>query len=80
MPVFGDGVMRLDGVAKVKGVLFADIFDTEVVNDEGEHDGSPLVAPKARSAFTLVVAFVGETLSEEGLGEDAVVDQRADVR
>ena len=55
-PVFGDVVVFLDDVAQVMGMLEANVFDTEVVDDESEHDGSPFVAPKARCGIKLVIA------------------------
>jgi hypothetical protein len=49
--VFFDGVMQMDGM------FFTNIFNSEVVYDESEHDGPPFVAPKTGGAFALVVAF-----------------------
>jgi len=77
-PVFSEVIGLLYGVSEVVSVVVADVFDSEVVDYECEHDGLPLVAPEARSAFTLVVAFVGEMLSEEVLGEDAGLGEAVD--
>ena len=41
-------------------MMFADIFDTKVVDDETEEDGTPFVTTYARSGGTLVVAMFGE--------------------
>jgi hypothetical protein len=51
----------LDGVPKVDGMLFANVFNPEVVHYEGEHDGSPFVTPEAGSGIQLVVACCVET-------------------
>ena len=37
----------------------ANIFNTEVINDEDEEDREPFLAPKARSGGALVVAMLG---------------------
>ena len=34
----------------------ADVFDTKVIDDESEHDGSPFVAPEAGCGIKLVIA------------------------
>ena len=44
-PIFRDVVVCLDGVAKMDGMLFTDIFDAKVIDNESKHDGPPLVAP-----------------------------------
>ena len=41
-------------------MLFANVFNSEVVYNEVEHDGAPFVTPKTRGAFALVVAFLCE--------------------
>jgi hypothetical protein len=38
------------------GVWKADVFDTKVVDDESEHDGSPCVTPEAGCDIKLVIA------------------------
>ena len=42
----------------MNGMLFANIFNAEVVYNESENDGAPFVAPETRGAFALVVAFL----------------------
>ena len=44
-PVLGDGVMLLKDVAEVQGLALTNVFDAEIVNDDGEEDGAPLVEP-----------------------------------
>ena len=44
-PVLGDGVMLLKDVAEVQGVALTDVSDSEIVDDESEEDGAPLVEP-----------------------------------
>ena len=49
-------------------MTFADIFDTKVVDDEAEEDGTPFLTQYARGGGTLVVAIFGETFSKEVVG------------
>ena len=52
--------MLEEGVVKVVGVAFVDVFYAEVVNNEAEEDWAPLVAPEAWDGGTLVVACIVE--------------------
>ena len=36
LPVLSDGVVLLEEVAESKGVAFADVFNAEVIDNEGE--------------------------------------------
>ena len=54
--VFGDVVVFLDDVVQVMDVLKANVFNTEVIDNESEHDGSSFVTPKARCGIKLVIA------------------------
>ena len=67
--IFSDGVMLLENVVEVKGVAFTNIFDAKVINDEEKHDGTPLVAPEARSSKILVLTVLVEALGEEVVGK-----------
>ena len=71
IPVFGEIVVLLDGVPKVDGMLFANVFNPEVVHYEGEHDGSPFVTPEAGSGIQLVVACFVETFLEKLVGQNS---------
>ena len=44
---------------KVMGMAFAEIFNTEVVNNEAEEYRAPFVAPKARIGGTFVLSMLG---------------------
>ena len=46
-PVLSDFIVELEIFHDVVGVLIAFVLDTEVVNDEGELDGSCPVDPEA---------------------------------
>ena len=70
-PVLGDGIVFDEGVVQVVGVTVANLFDAEMVNDEGEHDGAPLVSPEARIGGALVAASNIEVFLEELVGEDS---------
>ena len=64
MPVFGEVIVLLY-VAEVVGML---IFHTEVIYDEGEHDGLPFVSPEARDGIKVVVACCVVAFLEEFVG------------
>ena len=36
LPVLSDGVVLIEDVTEVKGVAFADVFNAEVIENEGE--------------------------------------------
>ena len=74
-PVFSDVVMLFDGVDEVGGVFFAYVFHSEIVDNEEERDGSPIVRPQTRCVLALVVSLTVEALFEELLGEDARLGQ-----
>jgi hypothetical protein len=46
-PVGGDGVKMLKGFDEVVGIVFADVLDAKVVNNEAEGDIAALVTPEA---------------------------------
>ena len=74
-PVFSDVVMLFNGVDEMIGVFFADVFHSEIVDNEGERDRSPIVRPQTRCVLALVVSLVVEALLEELLGKDAGLGQ-----
>ena len=45
LPIFGDVVVFLEGIAKVLAMPFNDIFNTKVFNNEAEDDRTPVVTP-----------------------------------
>ena len=44
-PVFDKFIFFADAFNEVVGMLFAHIFDTEIVDDKQESDGTPFVLP-----------------------------------
>ena len=46
------------------GVLLAGVFNSEIVNAQGESDGSPLMGPEARDKGALAIALGVELLLE----------------
>ena len=48
--------MLMDYVAEVMGMLDANVFHTKVIDDEGEHDDTPLVLLEASGGIAMVVA------------------------
>ena len=69
VPVDVQGVMFLESFEQVVGMLFSDIFDTEVIYDEGKTDGTGDVFPQAWGVGYFVVPMLGEALGEELVGE-----------
>jgi len=49
--------------------MFLSIFYPKIINDKGERDGSPFVAPEAGSADALITSVGGEPFPEEFVGE-----------
>ena len=66
--MFSDLVVLFQECSEVDGVTLANIFDAKIVHDKSEDDRAPLVAPKARSGGTLVIAMLLEVLFEEEFG------------
>ena len=52
-PAMRGGVVQGQDTHEVFGMLFADVFDAEIVNAKGERDGTPFVHPKSSSEFGL---------------------------
>ena len=44
-PIFRDFVVFLEDIAKVVGMAFSYIFDSKIINYEGEEDWAPFVEP-----------------------------------
>ena len=68
MPVFSEVVVLLHDVVELVGMMNADIFHTEVIYNEGEHDGLPFVLPEAGGGIKLVVACLVEEFLQEFVG------------
>jgi hypothetical protein len=47
------------------GMLLTDIFDSEIIHDKGECDGSPFVLPNAGSVDALIISVWGKLFPEE---------------
>ncbi len=52
-------------------VGLVDVLHTKIVNNQGEADWVPFVAPVSRGYFALLVACFVESFGEEVLGDDA---------
>jgi len=68
-PVFCDGIVMLENSLEVLGVVFANIFNTKVIDNEEECDGASLVSPQPWGGFGLVVALGVESFSKEVIGK-----------
>ncbi len=60
IPVNGTFVVFLENFCKLVGVLPPDILDAKVVDTEGEQERPPVMFPKARCDFALMVAMLVE--------------------
>ena len=64
LPVLSDGVVLIEDVAEVKCVAFANIFNSEVINNEGGQNRLSLVKPEVRCRGSLIVAGFVEACGE----------------
>ncbi len=55
----------LESLSKVIQVGVADVLDCKVVNNEGKHDGAPLVSLEACGGGCFVVVKLGKAFAEE---------------
>jgi len=63
-----DPVEFLENVQEVIEVFASNVFDTKVIHDEAELDGTPFVAPETRGGFNFIIAFSEKARSEEIVG------------
>ena len=68
-PIFGDGIIILEDITKVMGVVFTNIFNTKAIYNEIESDRAPFVAPEARGGDCLVVTSSIYEIGKEVIGE-----------
>ena len=61
----------VEGSHEMTGVLFANVLDSEVVNYKGELDRTPLVFPRTRDEFALVVTVFDKEFFKLFLGQGA---------
>ena len=52
--------MVAEALDEMVGMFFADVFDTEVINDETKTEGAPCVAPEAWGVAYRCVAIAAE--------------------
>lgn len=70
-PINGDGVKELECVDEVLSMMFADVLDAEVVNDESEGDRAFGVGEETGSVLSGDVAVLGKVGLEASVGEYA---------
>jgi hypothetical protein len=63
-------IVFLDHFQEVLGVLLTNVFDSKVVDDQREHNGTPLVFPQTGSGLALRVAMFLQSFGEELLCDD----------
>ena len=56
LPVLSDGLVLLEDFKEVKGAVFAEVFNAEVIDNEYGQYRSLLVNPDARCGGSLVVS------------------------
>jgi hypothetical protein len=57
----GDFVVFLEDGHEIVGILFAYVFDAEIVHTKGEADGTPFVSPQSASELALFVTVFVES-------------------
>ena len=62
--------MLFDSVDKVVGVFFAYVLYSEIIDNKGEINRSPIVHPHTGWVLALMVSLTVETLLKELLGKD----------
>ena len=67
-PVFGDGVQLLESVQKMKGMLFSNVFNAEVIDHKGEVDRASFVGPQRRCQLLRMIPKFGKVLGESVVG------------
>ena len=72
-------IVFFEGVEKMIGVALAYIFNTEVINYEGNQYMSPFVAPQTRDEGALVVVVVEKARLHEVFVEAAQLRETIDV-
>ena len=65
----GDVVVFFEEGLEVEGVSFANVLNAEVVHEEAEYDGAPVVLPQTWGGGALVVVVLLEALPKECVGE-----------
>ena len=68
-PVFSDFVVLFEDIAKVVGVALAYVFNSKIINYQGEEDRAPFVEPEAGSSDCFILASFVETFLEEFIGK-----------
>ena len=63
----------MEGLDEVVGVLFADVLDSKVINDEGENDGLGGVISERRGSGNRGETKMGEVSFESVVGDAAVL-------
>jgi hypothetical protein len=63
-------IIFLDRLQEVLGVLLTGVFDSKVVDDQRERNGTPLVLPQTGSGLALRIAMFLQSFGEEFLCYD----------
>ena len=69
-PMGCDFVVLLYRCKEMLWVLFAEIYDTKVINHKGELNGSPFVGPQSWDQLALTVPVDVEAVFEEFIGKE----------
>ncbi len=63
-PIYVDFVVALQDADEVVCIFLTHVFNSEVVDDECEADGSPFVFPETRRCLALMVPRLFESLDQ----------------
>ena len=77
-PILGKVVFCFNPCNQMVNILLTLVFNSKVVDNEGEGDGARCVFPEARCTLAFVITVWGETLSKELVGKDTSLKQHPD--
>jgi len=69
VPISGHFIMFFQDVEEVPRMLFANVFDTKVINNENELDRTPFVLPQSRRCGAFIIASLFKSPAEEVVGQ-----------
>jgi hypothetical protein len=70
-PIGGDFVVFFEDFFEMLDVISTDVFDSEIIGDKSELNGSGLMFPESWDQLTLIVAMLVQTLFKEFIGKQS---------
>ena len=68
VPFAGEGVVFFQRSFEMKGVFFANVLDSEVINYQSKLHWAPFVRPQSRDKLALIVAMLVQLFFEKLVG------------